>query len=145
MDVYIGSDHRGYEAKLELIEHLISKGLNVTDLGCTSTQRTDYPDFAQAVGECVVVAGGQTFGIVLCGSGVGIAIPANKVKGVRCVVAWCEHVAEFGKRHNHANVLAFGADVQTTAKMKLCLDAYLSAEEEGGRHSERVDKVDGIR
>ncbi len=144
MDVYIGSDHRGYEAKLELIEYLNEKGLDVTDLGCPSSDRADYPDYGKAVGEQVAAADGQAFGIVLCGSGVGIAIPANKVKGVRCVVAWCEHVAEFGRRHNHANVLAFGTDVQTVAQMKLCLDAYLNAEKEGGRHAERVAKINAM-
>ena len=80
----------------------------------------------------------------MCGSGVGIAIAANKVKGVRCIVAWSEHVAEYGKRHNHANVLAFGTDVQTLAHMKLCLEAYLNAEEEGGRHAERVAKINAM-
>jgi len=77
-------------------------------------------------------------GIVICGSGVGISIAANKVHGARCAVAWCEHIAEYSRRHNHANLLAFSADLQTITTAKRCLDAYLAAEPEGGRHAERV-------
>ena len=144
MDVYIGADHRGYAAKTELIEYLIARGLNVTDHGCHGAERVDYPDFAKLVAESVAGSAGSAFGVVICGSGVGIAIPANKVAGVRCAVAWCEHVAEFGRRHNHANVLAFGADVQTVTQMKRCLDAWLGATEEGDRHSQRVAKISAM-
>jgi ribose 5-phosphate isomerase B len=77
------------------------------------------------VGEAVA-ADAQSAGVVLCGSGAGIAIAANKVHGVRCTVAWCEHAAEFGRRHNHANVVAFGSDLQTFTQVKRCLDAYLA-------------------
>lgn len=86
-----------------------------------------------------VAADPQSAGVVVCGSGAGIAIAANKVRGVRCTVAWCEHAAEFGRRHNHANVLAFGSDLQTFTQVKRCLDAFLSAAPEGGRHAERVE------
>lgn len=92
----------------------------------------------------MVAAGPQALGIVICGSGVGIAIPTNKVPGVRCVVAWCEHAAEYGRRHNHANVLAFGADLQTFTTARRCLDAYLAAEPEGGRHAERVRMINAM-
>lgn len=107
--------------------------------------RADYPDYAKAAGEAVAAAGREdVFGVVVCGSGVGIAIPANKVRGVRCVVAWCEHAAEYGRRHNHANMLAFGADLQTWTQVKRCLDAYLGAAREGERHAERVKMINNM-
>jgi ribose 5-phosphate isomerase B len=83
----------------------------------------------------------QAAGVVICGSGAGIAIAANKVHGVRCTVAWCEHAAEYGRRHNHANVVAFGSDLQTLTQVKRCLDAYLAAVPEPGRHAERVEMM----
>lgn len=107
----------------------------------------DYPDYGRAAAQATVEAiqaGRDALGIVICGSGAGIAIPANKVHGVRCVVAWCEHIAEFGRRHNHANMLAFGGDVQTFTQCRRCVDAYLAAAPEGGRHAERVAKIDAM-
>jgi ribose 5-phosphate isomerase B len=100
----------------------------------------DYPDFARLVGEAVAAAPGS-LGLVFCGSGIGISIAANKVRGIRCAVAWCEHAAEYGRRHNHANCLAFGADLQTWVLVKRCLDAYLGATEEGDRHAQRVEMI----
>lgn len=119
-------------------------GHTCIDHGCGGQARVDYPEFAAAVGHATVASEPDSLGILVCGSGVGIAIPANKVPGVRCVVAWCEHVAEYGRRHNHANVLAFGADLQTFTTVKRCLDAYLAAEPEGGRHAERVRMIGGL-
>jgi len=144
MEIHLGSDHRGYELKQQLIEYLTAAGHTCVDHGCGGPTRVDYPDFAAAVGHSVVAAGPQALGIVICGSGVGIAIPTNKVPGVRCVVAWCEHAAEYGRRHNHANVLAFGADLQTFTTARRCLDAYLAAEPEGGRHAERVRMINAM-
>lgn len=82
--------------------------------------------------------------MLVCGSGAGIAIAANKVHGVRCTVAWCEHAAEYGRRHNHANALAFGSDLQTITQVRHCLDAYLRAAPEPGRHAERVAMMDAM-
>ena len=144
MHFHFGSDHRGYAAKLELIEYVSSLGYECTDHGCFGSESCDYPDFGAAAARAVAGSGGPSTGIVICGSGVGIAIPANKVDGARCVVAWCEHVAEYGRRHNNANMLAFGGDVQTTLQMKRCLDAYLGAEFEGGRHERRVGKINAL-
>jgi ribose 5-phosphate isomerase B len=83
----------------------------------------------------------DVFGLIACGSGVGIAVAANKVRGVRCVPAWCEHIAEYGRRHNHANVIAFSGDLQTVLQARRCLDAYLGAHREGERHALRVAQV----
>lgn len=144
MEIHLGSDHRGYELKQQVSEYLSGCGHTCIDHGCAGLTRVDYPDFAAAVGHSVVSAGVDTMGILICGSGVGIAIPANKVPGVRCVVAWCEHAAEYGRRHNHANVLAFGADLQTFTAVKRCLDAYFTAVPEEGRHVKRVKMINAM-
>lgn len=101
--------------------------------------------FAEAVGQAVAAADREdVFGIVFCGSGVGIAIAANKVRGVRAVPAWCEHIAEYARRHNHANVIAFSGDLQTLTSAKRCLDCYLNAHREGERHAARVAMIGEI-
>jgi ribose 5-phosphate isomerase B len=142
MEVHLGSDHRGFELKRGLAAHLTQLGHTVHDHGVHDTNRTDYPAYGKLVGEAVAAADSEdTFGIVACGSGAGIAIAANKVRGVRCVQAWCEHIAEYGRRHNHANVLAFSGDLQTLTQALRCLDAYLAARREGDRHSARVAMV----
>ena len=140
MEIHLGADHRGYELKQQLADYLRALGHSVIDHGTDSAERTDYPLFGKKVAEAVAAGdlSASRFGIVVCGSGVGISIAANKVPGARCAVAWCEHIAEYSRRHNHANVLAFSADLQTLTSAKRCVDAYLAAEPEGGRHAERV-------
>ena len=144
MEVHIGSDHRGYGLKLEVIEYLNALGHTCIDHGCHGTERVDYPDYARAVGAAVGGAPEEVLGVLVCGSGTGIAIPANKLRGVRCVAAWCEHVAEYGRRHNHANMLAFSGDLQTPVAVKRCLDAYLAATPETGRHADRVAMINDM-
>jgi ribose 5-phosphate isomerase B len=146
LEVHVGNDHRGYQLKQQTRSYLESLGHVCVDHGTDGEIRADYPDFAKRCGEAVARAwengrAGEVFGIVFCGSGVGIAIAANKVRGARCVVAWCEHAAEYGRRHNHANLLAFGADLQTWTQVRRCLDAYLSATTEGERHAQRVKMI----
>jgi ribose 5-phosphate isomerase B len=139
MEIHLGSDHRGFELKRGIGEHLSRLGHTVVDHGVHDTARTDYPAYAKLVGEAVAAADSEDVcGIVVCGSGAGIAVAANKVRGVRCVQAWCEHIAEYARRHNHANVIAFGADVQTLPLALRCVDAYLAAHREGDRHAARV-------
>lgn len=144
MEVHCGSDHRGLQLKHGIIEYLTELGHACVDHGCDSPERVDYPDFARAVATAIAGCERESLGILVCGSGVGIAIPANKMSGIRCVVAWCEHVAEYGRRHNHANVLAFSGDLQTLTSVKRCLDAWLAAVPEGGRHAERVQMIDAM-
>ena len=127
MEIHCGSDHRGYELKQAVIEYLKQQGHDCRDHGCYSAERADYPPFAHAVAMAVAAAPGS-LGIVICGSGIGVSIAANKVPQARCAVAWCEHAAEYARRHNHANILAFGADLQTFTQVKRCIDAYLGAE-----------------
>lgn len=149
MEVHLGSDHRGFELKQLICDYLKSLGHNCTDHGAYSRDRSDYPEFAYLTAQAVVRVQGENLaqevlGVVICGSGVGISIAANKVRGIRCAVAWCEHIAEFSRRHNHANMLAFSADLQTWTSVRRCLDAYLTAEVEGGRHAQRVDMITRI-
>ena len=141
MEIHFGSDHRGYELKRQLIDHLTGLGHHCTDHGCTGTGRVDYPDFAPPACAPLVGDPDDTLAVLVCGSGIGISIAANKLPGVRCVVAWCEHVAEYGRRHNHANALAFSGDLQTFTAAQRCIDAFLAAEREGGRHAQRVEML----
>jgi ribose 5-phosphate isomerase B len=147
MEVHLGSDHRGFELKQLAREYLAGLGHDCHDHGAYSSERSDYPEFASHTARALMNSLAadphrQAFGVVICGSGVGISIAANKVPGVRCAVAWCEHIAEYTRRHNHANMLAFGADLQTWTSVQRCLDAYLAASEEGGRHAERVAMIE---
>jgi ribose 5-phosphate isomerase B len=144
MEIHLGSDHRGFALKQQVYDYLTRLEYSCVDHGTADEERTDYPEYAKAVGEAVAGRGPGSCGMLFCGSGAGIAIPANKVRGVRCVVAWCEHVSEYGRRHNHANVLAFGADLQTFTEVKRCVDAYLAAAPEGDRHAERVKMVNAL-
>jgi ribose 5-phosphate isomerase B len=141
MEIHLGADHRGYELKQQVANYLRGLGHEVVDHGTHSSERTDYPRFGRAVAEAVA-GRADRLGIVICGSGVGIAMAANRVAGVRCAPAWCEHIAEYSRRHNHANVLAFSADLQTITEVRRCLDAYLAAAPEGGRHAERVGMLE---
>jgi ribose 5-phosphate isomerase B len=146
LEVHLGSDHRGFELK-ELIRNYLSElGHNCHDHGAHSTERSDYPEFAYLTAHALMKTLAESpkaraFGVVVCGSGVGIGMAANKVQGVRCAVAWCEHIAEYSRRHNHANMLAFSADMQTWTGVRRCLDAYLGAEAEAGRHAQRVEMI----
>lgn len=144
MEIHIGSDHRGYEIKSQLISYLRKQGHTCMDHGCDGSSSAHYPVYARLVADAVARSTEDTLGIVICGSGVGIAIPANKMPGIRCVVAWCEHAAEYGHRHNHANVLAFGADLQTFTQVRRCVEAYLTASPEGGRHEARVQMINDL-
>jgi ribose 5-phosphate isomerase B len=144
MEIHIGSDHRGYEIKSQLISYLRDQGHSCMDHGCDGSSSVHYPVYARLVADAVARSSEDTLGIVICGSGVGIAIPANKMPGIRCVVAWCEHAAEYGRRHNHANVLAFGADLQTITQVRRCVEAYLAASPEGGRHETRVGMINEL-
>jgi ribose 5-phosphate isomerase B len=141
MEIHLGADHRGYELKQQIGDYLRELGHTVIDHGTDSAERTDYPQYGKLVAQAVSGSNAK-LGIVVCGSGVGIAMAANKVPGARCAVAWCEHIAEYTRRHNHANVLAFSADLQTLIAVERCLDAYLAATPEGGRHAERVAMLD---
>ena len=136
-----GSDHGGLALRRDLIAALKAKGHTIIDRGTETSASCDYPDYAQAVG-ADVVAGRARFGILVCTSGIGISIAANKVEGIRAALVQSADAAEMSRRHNDANVLCFGAKYVDFATAMACVDAFLAASFEGGRHSCRVDKIE---
>ncbi|MBQ6932293.1 MAG: ribose 5-phosphate isomerase B [Clostridia bacterium] len=141
MKIAIGSDHVGYAMKNELKAYLEGKGHTVTDLGTHSEERTDYPVYGKAVAKAVTGNDAQ-LGIVVCGTGVGISIAANKTWGVRAVVCSEPYSAMLSRQHNNTNVLAIGARVVGIELAKMIVDAWLNAEFEGGRHLDRVNMLE---
>ena len=143
MKISIASDHGGFALKQEIAEYLRQQGHEVLDCGCHSTESCDYPDFGAAAAKAV--ASGQCErGVVICSTGIGISIAANKVPGIRCALCGDIYSAEMTRRHNNANVLAMGAHLTAPVLAKKILDVFLSTEFEGGRHQRRIDKIDHI-
>lgn len=143
--VYIGSDHAGFSQKNEIKDYLISEGYEVTDLGCFTEEPCDYPDIAREVSEKVLERNGAD-GILLCGTGIGMSMAANKLQGIRAVTAMDENMAEMSKRHNNANVLALAGRSTDIELNKKIADKFLTTEFEGSeeRHVRRVKKIDGV-
>ena len=140
MKIAIGNDHKGYEAKLAVVEHLKNKGFDVIDNGSNSFESCDYPDFGVLTAK-QVAEGKADYGVVICSSGEGISMSANKIKGIRCGIAYNDETAELIRRHNDANVIAFGASFMDVKDIIHRIDIFLSTEFEGGRHQRRVDKI----
>lgn len=141
--IAMGSDHAGFHLKEELRLWLEERGLDVTDLGVHDTERVDYPRVARRL--AAAVAGGEADGgILVCGSGVGMCITANKVDGVRAVVCSEPYSARMSRAHNDANVLALGARVVGSDLARDIVDAWLDADFEGGRHGGRVDLISAV-
>ncbi len=143
MKFFIGTDHAGFEIKPFVIEYLEKKGIEVEDLGTYSTESVDYPDFAHKVANAVLENPG-TMGILICGTGIGMSLAANKHKGIRAALCHDYYTAEMSRRHNNANILCFGARVVGKGVIESILDAWLSHEFEGGRHQRRVEKIDNF-
>lgn len=139
--IAIGCDHVGFELKTHIIEHLQKKGYSIKDFGAHNTERTDYPIFAKAVANSVANQECDK-GILICGTGVGISIAANKIKGIRAVVCSEPYSALLSRQHNDTNILAFGARVVGRDLAMMIVDAWLSGEFEGGRHQSRVDSIE---
>lgn len=142
--IALGSDHAGYEAKETIKEYLSERGIEFEDFGTASTDSCDYPDYARAAAEAVS-SGKCLRGIICCGSGIGVSIVANKVRGIRAALCHDSESATLSRQHNDANVLCLAA--RTTDKQKLVdiLNAWLKTEFEGGRHQRRVDKIERAR
>lgn len=140
MKIALASDHAGFAEKERLKPLLIELGLDVDDLGTTSEDSVDYPDYARAVAEAVA-DGKAEQGILVCSSGTGMAISANKVPGIRAAVAWSEETARLARQHNDANVLAIGARTTPPGEIPNIVRAWFGQEFDGGRHAERVDKI----
>ncbi len=136
---FAGSDHAGLDLKLELIARLRQWGLEVEDLGTDSSASVDYPDYGKAVAKRVVAEG--ALGLLVCGTGNGIAISANKVKGARAALATDAFTARMARMHNDANLIVFGARVVGVGVAEDALKAFFDAQFEGGRHQRRVDKI----
>ena len=142
MKIALASDHAGYAEKERLKPLLRDLGLEVDDMGTTSEESVDYPDYAHKVAN-EVAEGRADQGLLVCGSGTGMAITANKVPGVRAAVAWSEETARLARQHNDANVLAIGARTTPAGQIPAIVRAWFSTGFEGGRHAERVGKIEG--
>jgi ribose 5-phosphate isomerase B len=141
MKIALASDHAGYSEKEKLKPLLLDLGFEVDDLGTESEASVDYPDYARKVAE--QVSGGRADqGVLVCGSGTGMAITANKVPGVRAAVAWSEETARLAREHNNANVLAIGARTTPPDQIQGIVRAWFNAEFAGGRHADRVAKIE---
>lgn len=141
--IVIGCDHGGFELKQTIMDYLKSIGKEVRDCGTYSTDSVDYPDIAEKT--CKEFLGGNyEFGILICGTGIGISIAANKIDGIRCALLGTEYSAEMTKRHNNSNFIAFGGRVTGPELAISILKAYMNAEFEGGRHAGRVEKIHAL-
>ena len=141
MKIALGCDHGGYELKEQVKKHLETKGYEILDLGCNSNDSVDYPIYGKAVGEAVV-SEKANFGIVICGTGIGMSIAANKVKGVRAGLCMNTTMARLTREHNNANVLAFGARMIGDVLALEIVDTFLNTEFQGGRHLRRVSMIE---
>ena len=141
--VALGCDHGGYALKEDLKAHLEALGVGCRDFGCHSEDSCDYPEFAQAAAQAVA-SGECRFGVVVCTTGIGVSICANKVRGVRCALCHEPWSAQMTRRHNDSNMLALGAGVTGPKLAVEILDAFLRSEFEGGRHQRRVDQMMAI-
>lgn len=141
MKISIGSDHAGYKVKEEIKKYLESKGYEVQDVGTNSLDSCDYPIFGRAAAE-LVASGKVQYGILVCYSGEGIMMTANKVKGVRCGIGYNDDVARLIRQHNNANMIAFGANFMELNDILRRVDIFLSTDFEGGRHERRVNEIE---
>ena len=141
MKVVIGNDHAGVEFKNTILKHLENQGYEVINVGVDVVESVDYPDIAKEVTKKIVDNEAQ-FGILICGTGIGISIAANKVEGIRAALCHNEFTAKLSRQHNNANIIALGARVIGDELGKACVDVFLNTEFEGGRHANRVSKIE---
>lgn len=141
MKIGFGADHAGFALKEELKKYLEEKGHECIDYGTYSEQRVDYPDYGKKVAHALV-EGEVEKGVLVCGSGIGISISANKVKGIRCCVCSEPYSARMSVRHNNANIIAMGGRIVGTDLAKMIVDEFFNSQFEGGRHAARVKKIE---
>ena len=141
--IALASDHGGFTLKNQIKDYLQSKGYEICDFGTSSTESCDYPDFALPAAEAVAF-GTCGRGIIVCTTGIGVSMVANKVPGVRCALCHDTYCAELTRRHNDANVLAMGGNVVSEDKALEIVDIFLKTEFEGGRHLRRVEKISAV-
>jgi ribose 5-phosphate isomerase B len=138
--IAIGSDHAGFEYKMELIKWLNQKGIQVADMGVYENKSVDYPDYAHPVAESVE-KGESAFGILICGTGNGVCMTANKHKGIRAALCWNSDVAKLIRQHNDANVICLPARFIALELAKSLVEIFMETGFEGGRHARRVEKI----
>ena len=143
MKIVIGNDHAAVALKQEMAAYLTELGHEVINIGTDTSDSCNYPEYGEKAGR-MVAAGEVDCGVLICGTGVGISIAANKVKGVRAAVCSDPVTARLVKEHNNANIIAFGARIVGSETAKAILDAYLNAEFQGGRHKKRIDMIHAI-
>lgn len=143
MKIVIGSDHRGVDLKAGLARQLNAAGHETHDVGVFDAERVDYPDVAELVGNEIAEETSER-GILICSSGIGMSIAANKINAVRAAACYDERQAELSRRHNNANVLCLSASMVSEADNRKIVDRWLNTEFEGGRHGRRVDKIRGL-
>jgi ribose 5-phosphate isomerase B len=141
LTISFGSDHGGLPLRRDLIAALKAKGHTIIDRGTDTPASCDYPDYAQAVG-ADVISGKAMYGILICTTGIGISIAANKIAGIRAALVQSVDAAELSRKHNNANILCFGAKYVDLPLALACSEAFLRSEFEGGRHVVRVDKIE---
>jgi ribose 5-phosphate isomerase B len=139
--IYIASDHAGFDMKEVLVEYLSKDEYELFDLGPETSESCDYPDFAHLVSGMVCEQG---IGILLCGSGNGVSMTANKWPGVRAALCWNDDLSKLARQHNNANIVCIPSRFVSTFEAKKIVDAFLSQEFEGGRHEKRIEKIDCI-
>lgn len=143
MKIAIGNDHVALDMKNHIKAYLEEKGYTLVDFGTHTAERTDYPVYAQKVAKSIL-SGECELGILICGTGIGISIAANKMDGIRAAVCSEPYSAALTRTHNNANIIAFGARVVGTATAETIVDAFLNAEFEGDRHQRRLDMISAI-
>jgi len=144
MRIVIANDHGGVELKSSIVAALEAKGHTVVNLGIDNSDAVDYPDMAK-LATTRFLSGGFDFGIVVCGTGIGISMAANKVHGIRCALIHDLFTAEMCKKHNNANFLAFGGRISYNTPVLAMIDTYMATQFEGDRHARRVGKIDAMR
>ena len=141
MNIALGCDHAGFDIKDEVVEHIKELGYSVLDCGTNSSESVDYPEFGHAVGK-TVISGDADYGIVICGSGIGISIAANKIEGIRAALCTTVEHAKMSRNHNNANVLALGTRMTEISLVKEIISTWLSSEFDAGRHELRINKLE---
>lgn len=139
MKIAIASDHGGYELKNKLIKHFVK--FNLSDLGTYSSDSVDYPDYAKKMAK-TILSGEADLGILICGTGVGISIAANRYHGIRAALIYNNEVAKLAKQHNNANILVFGGRTMNEKDVIDSIETFLNETFEGGRHQRRLDKIE---
>lgn len=140
MNIVIGSDHGGFQLKGKISDYLRKQGHTVEDMGVDGEESVDYPDVAERT--CSAFKGGNfDFGVLLCGTGIGVSIAANKIPGIRCAQVWDLFTAEMAKAHNRANFIALGGRVKYPESPEKMIETYMQARFQGDRHTRRIEKI----